>query len=87
MSKIQATNNFIFIIRDETKKESLGLVIPGSAREKPHQGTIYSVGELTKDKKIKVGKKGVFHAGIGFEIEVDEQVYLVLLDSELIGII
>jgi len=87
MSKIQATNNFIFIIRDAAQDETLGLIIPGSAREKPHQGTIYSVGELTKDKKIKVGKKGVFHAGIGFEIEIDGQVYLVLTDSELIGIL
>ena len=87
MSKIQATNNFIFIIRDAAKDETLGLIIPGSAREKPHQGTIYSVGELTKDKKIKVGKKGVFHAGIGFEIDIDGQVYLVLTDNEIIGII
>jgi len=86
MSKVQATNNFVFIIRDEIETEKAGLVIPGVGREKPHQGIIYSVGELTKDRKIKAGKRAIYHKGVGFSIEVDEQEYLVLMDSEVIGI-
>lgn len=86
MADIKACNNFVFIIRDEIQSETLGLIIPGVGREKPHQGLIFSVGELVRDKKIKKGVKGIFHQGIGFEIEVDEQVYLVLMDTEIIGI-
>lgn len=86
MSKVQATNNFVFIIRDEIETEKAGLVIPGVGREKPHQGKIFSVGELVEDKKIKKGAIGVFHAGIGFEIDIDEQTYLVLMGNEIIGV-
>ncbi len=86
MSTIKATNNFVFIIRDEIQDETGGLIIPNQGREKPHQGSIYSVGELSKDKKIKKGATAIFHKGIGFSIEVDEQEYLVLMDTEIIGI-
>lgn len=85
---IQATNNFCFIVRDAIPDESKGLLIPGQGKEKPHSGEIVSVGSLVRDTKIKngKGKKGIFHAGIGFEITYKEVTYLVLMDSEIIGI-
>ncbi len=85
MSKIQATNNFVFIKRDETQKEVKGLLMPGSAREKPSQGIIVSVGKLVRDKAIREGVKGMFHKGIGFEVEYDNEVYLVLQGEEIIA--
>jgi co-chaperonin GroES (HSP10) len=48
---IQATNNFIYLIRDETETEKAGLIIPGQGQEKPHSGIIYSIGSLVRDKK------------------------------------
>lgn len=89
MSKIQATNNFVFIIRDEIKKETNGLIIPGQSRVKPSIGTIYSIGDLVQDKYIKsgIGKKCLFHQGIGFEIEYESVVYLVLQGSEIISVV
>lgn len=84
---IEATNNFVFIIRDEIQKEKGGMIIPGQGRVKPNKGTIFSVGELTEDKKIKQGKTAIFHAGIGFEIDYEGTVYLVLMDKEVIGIV
>lgn len=89
MSQIQATNNFIFIIRDEIKKETNGLIIPGQSRVKPHVGTLYSIGDLVKDRKIKTGKgkKGLFHQGIGFEIDYEGTTYLVLQEHEIIAIV
>lgn len=85
---VQATNTFVFIIRDEVEKEKAGMFIPGEARVKPHQGIIISVGGLVRDLKIKNGKNkvAVFHAGVGFEIDIDEKTYLVLNDTEIIGI-
>jgi chaperonin GroES len=88
MSKIQATNNFVFIIRDAVEKEKEGIYIPGQGREKPSQGDIVSVGELARDTKIVngIGKKCLFHKGIGFSIEIDGVEYLVLTDNEIIGV-
>lgn len=85
---INACNNFVFIKRKETAKESAGLIIPNQGREKPNEGEIISVGDLAGDKKIKNGKGkiAVFHRGIGFSIEVDGEEYLVLTDNEIIGI-
>lgn len=82
-----AVNNFIFIIRDETEKEKSGIFIPGQGREKPSRGKIISVGELTEDKKIQVDKTAIFHKGIGFEIILDDTVYLVLSDKEVIAVL
>lgn len=84
---IEATNNFVIIIRDEVVEEKGGMFIPGKGREKPHQGTILSVGELTEDKKIQEGRKALFHKGIGFEIEYEGQTYLYLTDREVISIV
>jgi co-chaperonin GroES (HSP10) len=57
---IKATNNFVFIIRDETETEVSGMLIPGKGQEKPHWGTAYSVGPIVKDKSIKKDKKCLF---------------------------
>lgn len=86
---IQATNNFVFIIRDEAETETGGLYIPDQGKVKPHKGTIFSVGGLAKDPKIKngKGKKALFHKGIGFEIEYDDKTYLVLMDNEIIAVV
>lgn len=85
---IHATNNFIFIIRDKTENENSGLLIPDQGKEKPSSGEIISVGSLVKDFRIKngKGKKAIFHKGIGFEIDHKEITYLVLMDTEIIGI-
>lgn len=83
---IQATNNFVFIIRDETQDESGGLLIPGQGKEKPHSGKIFSVGSMVKDAKIKKDKQAIFHKGIGFDITYQDVTYLVLMDTEIIGI-
>lgn len=86
-NKIQARNNFVFIKRDEVVNEMAGLIIPGQGREKPHEGTIVSAGPLVEDPAIKngKGKKAIFHKGIGFEIDIDGETFLVLLGGEIIG--
>lgn len=86
---LQATNDFVFVIRDETEKESGGLLIPDGGAEKPHHGTIFSIGDLVQDKKIRAakGKRCAFHKGIGFDMEIDGQIYLVLTGSQIIGIL
>lgn len=83
---IKATNNFVFIIRDETQSEIGGLLIPGQGQEKPHWGTAYSVGPLVKDKTIKNGKKCLFFKGTGWDISYGGQDYLVIEGERVIGV-
>lgn len=87
--KIKAVNDFLFILRDKEKKEEAGLLIPGASREKPHEGTVVSVGDLVKDKNIKSSKnkKVLFFKGTGFTIEFEGTEYLVLDSEKIIAIV
>lgn len=89
MSKLVAVNNYVFIEKDEAQSEKKGLVIPSYGKEKPSSGIIFSVGEAVQDRKIKnaVGKKVLFHKGIGFNMEVDDKEYLVLEGHQIIAIV
>jgi chaperonin GroES len=84
---IQAANGFVWIIRDETPEETSGLLLPDSGKEKPHYGTLFSVGDMVQDKKIKKGKKCLFFKGNGMEITYEGQDYLVLEGERVIGVI
>lgn len=83
-----ACNKFVLVLRDEAEREIGGMIIPSGGQEKPHEGTIHAAGSLVEDEEIKaaVGKKCLFHAGIGFEIEYEDQVYLVLGGHEIIAL-
>lgn len=81
----KATGLYVWIIRDETKSEQSGLLIPGAGREKPHTGTIHSFGDKVMDKDITTRKRAIFHKGIGQEIEYDGRLYLVMQEHEIIG--
>lgn len=87
--KIQATNNAVFVIRDKEEAEKAGLLIPGRDRQKPHEGTVISIGDLVGDKKIRgaKNKKCLFHKGSGFEIDYAGVTYLVLNSEHIIAIL
>lgn len=86
---IEATNNFIFITRDEAQSETSGFFIPDQGREKPHSGQVVSVGSLVQDKRLKQaqGKRVLFHKGVGFTIEFEEVEYLVLTSEQVIALV
>lgn len=87
--KGKATNEYVFIIRDEINKQKDGLIIPGNGRVKPHSGTVMSVGSLVRDQEIKRAKGGkvLFHPQVGFEIEFEGVTYLVCQGYEIIYIV
>lgn len=89
MAEPKATNTYVFIIRDAVEKKMGDLIIPDKGRVKPHRGKIFSIGGKVTDPDIRKGKRNtaLFHAGIGFEIEVDGVIYLVLQESEVIGVL
>ena len=85
---IEATNDFIYVIRDSVEKEKEGLFIPSQGVVKPPTGEIISVGELVQDSRIVngVGKKAVFNKGSGFEIDYENVTYLILTANQIIGV-
>ena len=85
MRNISVKNDFIFIKRDETQDQVNGLILPDSAKEKPHRGIIIGVGSMVEDKTIKPQKTAIFHKSVGFTIDVDGEDYLVLTGREVIA--
>lgn len=83
-----ACNKFVLILRDETESEIAGMEIVSQGQVKPHSGIIHAAGSLVEDENIKAGqgKKALFHQGIGFELEYEDIIYLVLGDHEIIAL-
>lgn len=76
---------------EETTKS--GIVLPGSAKEKPMQGEIIAVGsgEMVDGKKVplevKVGDRVLYSKYAGTEVKMDGNEYLVIRQSEILAII
>lgn len=85
--KITATNHWVWVKRDEVKKESGALLLPTSGRIKPHTGKILGVGVLAKDPNIKVGKTAVWHSSTGQELTFEDETFVVLADEHIIRVI
>lgn len=75
----------------ETTKS--GIVLPGTAKEKPMQGEVLAVGsgELVEGKKVplelKVGDKVIYSKYAGTEVKIDGDEYLILRQSDVLAII
>ena len=76
---------------DKTKG---GLIIPDSAKEKPAEGEIISVGEgARKDSgelikpSVKAGDKILFGKWSGTEVKLDGEDLLIMKESDILGII
>ncbi|WP_299754044.1 co-chaperone GroES [uncultured Boseongicola sp.] len=77
---------------DDTTKG--GLIIPESAKEKPAEGEIISVGEgARKDSgeliapSVKAGDKILFGKWSGTEITLDGEELLIMKESDILGTI
>jgi chaperonin GroES len=72
-----------------------GLYIPETAQEKPQKGTVIAVGpgkyaDLTGNLiplSVKIGDQVLYGKYSGQEITIDGKEYLIMRDSDLIGII
>jgi chaperonin GroES len=90
---IQPLGDRVVVEREEAKQTTAGgIVLPDTAKDKPQQGKILSVGEgrITKDGKrrelqVKVGDRVLFtsYAGDEFRVEGDKKVLLMREDDIL----
>ena len=76
------------------EKTAGGIIIPDTAKEKPAEGEIVSVGSGTKaeDGKVtpldvKAGDKVLFGKWSGTEVKLDGEDLLIMKESDILGII
>lgn len=71
------------------EKTSTGIIIPDTAKEKPMEGEVVAVGNGKKDEPltVKVGDKVIFGKYSGTEINVDNEKYLIMRESDIYAII
>ncbi|SMP26505.1 co-chaperone GroES [Shimia sagamensis] len=79
---------------ESDEKTAGGLIIPESAKEKPAEGEVVSVGAGLRDDKgarveldVKAGNTVLFGKWSGTEVTVDGEELLIMKESDIMGII
>ena len=93
--KLRPLDDRVVIKQSEAEdKTAGGIILPDAAKEKPQIGKIISVGpgkvlENGKRAKMSVKKNDevIYSKYIGNEIEIDREKYVVLRESDILGII
>ena len=81
-------------VLDGSEKTAGGIIIPDTAKEKPSEGEVLSVGpgEISEDGKmkpmgVKQGDKVLFGKWSGTEVKLDGEDLLIMKESDIMGII
>ncbi len=79
---------------DSEEKTAGGIIIPDTAKEKPSEGVIVSVGPGARDEDgkyitadVKAGDRVLFGKWSGTEIKVDGEDLLIMKESDIMGVI
>jgi len=85
------------VVVKATSRETVtksGIVLPDTAKEKPQEGEILAAGPgkvLDNGKRVtlevKVGQKILFAKYAGTEVKMDGEEYLILRESDIMGIV
>jgi chaperonin GroES len=85
------------VVVKATSRETVtksGIVLPDTAKEKPQEGEILAVGPgkvLDNGKRVtlevSVGQKVLFAKYAGSEVKMDGEEYLILRESDIMGIV
>lgn len=77
----------------EEKTEG-GIILPGSAQEKPHQGTVVAVGPGARDDKgnhipldVKEGDRVIYGKFGGVDLKYDNEEYVVLSEKDILVVL
>jgi chaperonin GroES len=76
------------------EKTAGGIIIPDTAKEKPQQGEVVSVGPGGRDESgklipidVKPGDRVLFGKWSGTEVKLDGVEYLIMKESDIMGVI
>jgi len=81
-------------VEEETKTKG-GIIIPDTAKEKPQEGQVVSVGPGALNEKtgqrtaleLKAGDRILFGKWSGQEVKVDGEDLLIMKESDVLGVI
>ena len=79
---------------DAEAKSAGGIIIPDTAQEKPSQGKVVAVGPGGRDEAgklipidLKAGDRVLFGKWSGTEVKIDSVDYLIMKESDIMGVI
>ena len=79
---------------DSEEKSAGGIIIPDTAKEKPSEGVIVSVGPGARDEDgelipldVKEGDRVLFGKWSGTEVKLNGQDLLIMKESDIMGVI
>ena len=79
---------------DAEAKSKGGIIIPDTAKEKPQEGEVVTVGPGGRDENgkliaidIKVGDRVLFGKWSGTEVKLDGEELLIMKESDIMGVI
>ena len=81
------------LVRSLEEKETAkgGIIIPDTAKEKPHEGEVMAIGAGKMEKghrvplDVKVGDRILFGKYTGNDINIDGQEYLIVREEEILA--
>lgn len=93
--KIRPLHDRIVVKRvEEETKTAGGIVLPGSAAEKPSEGEVLAVGPgkpldngQVRAMAVSVGDKVLFGKYSGTEVKVDGEQYIIMREEDIMGIL
>ena len=93
--KFRPLHDRVLVEREESEEKTAGgIIIPDTAKEKPMQGKIIAVGSGARDEQgkvtpldVKEGDTVLFGKWSGTEIKLDGTDYLIMKESDIMGII
>jgi chaperonin GroES len=93
--KIKPMNDRILVLRvEEEAKTAGGIIIPDTAKEKPQEGKVVTVGsgKMADDGKripleVKKGDRILFSKYAGTEIKIDGVEHIFMREDDILGIL
>ena len=93
--KFRPLHDRVVVKRNEAEQKTAGgIIIPDTAKEKPQEGEVVAVGPGARDEKgavvaleVKAGDKVLFGKWSGTEIKLDGVEYLIMKESDIMGIV
>ncbi len=85
----------VLVRRIETEERTKGgIIIPDTAKEKPQEGEVIAVGPGARDETgklipldVKPGDRILFGKWSGTEVKIDGEEYLIMKESDILGIV
>ena len=79
---------------EEEEKTRGGIIIPDTAKEKPQEGEVLSVGPGARDDSgkiqpldVKVGDRILFGKWSGTEVKLDGEDLIIMKESDILGVL